>query len=267
VKDQIAKERKQQQVFDQMQQLAERVREELAKAPQQAQQIAARLDVNYVHVDKYSQGTAVPEFGNNPDFNDAITSIAKNGVTQVMQAPGNKLAVAVVTGVQPERQAELPEVQDQIRQQIVSMKAMDLLNKRAADALAKAKADGGDLKKVAQSMGLEVKSTQEFTQDGAADGIGPATAVRQGFEEPVGAVFGPVPVSDGRFICKVANRIPADMGKLPEQRAGVVAALKQQKGRQQVELFMDSVRNALTREGKVKIHQDVFDRVINSYKG
>ncbi len=267
VKDQIAKEKKQQQVFDQMQQIAERVRGELQKNPQQAQQIASRNDLAYYHVDSFSPGGTVPEFGNNPDFNDAVSSTPQNGVTQVMQAPGNKLAVAVVTGVQPERQAELPDVQDQIRQQIVSMKAMDLLNKRAADALAKAKADGGDLKKVAQSMGLEVKSTQEFTQDGAADGIGPATAVRQGFEEPVGAVFGPVPVSDGRFICKVANRIPADMGKLPEQRAGVVAALKQQKGRQQVELFMDSVRNALTREGKVKIHQDVFDRVINSYKG
>jgi hypothetical protein len=34
-----------------------------------------------------------------------------------------------------------------------------------------------------------------------------------------------------------------------------------------MDLFMDSVRNALVREGKVKVHADVMNRVISSYRG
>lgn len=266
VKDQIAKERKQQQVFDLMQKLAEQARDELVKTPQLAQQIAARLDLNYFHVDRWAPGQPAPEFGNNPDFGDAVGGAARNGVTPLMQAPGNKLGVAVVTAILPERPAELAEVEPQIRQQLTAKKVADLVNQRANDAFQKAKADGGDLKKVAQQMGLEVKTTQTFGQEGAADGIGSASFMPQAFSQPAGGLFGPLTVADKRFVCKVAERTPADMSMLAGQRAGLVAALKERKGREQVQLFMDSVRSALVREGKVKIHQNVLNRMIASYR-
>lgn len=266
VKDQLANERKKQQVYDTMQRLADQSRDQLAKSPMAAQQIAQQLGVTFTHVEKAGAGDPVPEFGVNPDFEATITGLPKAGVTPVMQAPGNKLAVAVVTDVFPARQAELSEVESQIRGELVSQKLALVLVQKATEAAQKAKELNGDLKKLAQSMGLEVKTTQEFGRDGAADGIGPATTVYQAFDQPAGSTFGPVTVQENRFICKVEGKTPADMSKLPEQRQGLISEIKANKARQRTELFQDSLRTALIRGGKIKIHQQVINRILESYR-
>jgi peptidyl-prolyl cis-trans isomerase D len=267
VKDQMAKEVKQAQVFDTIQKRIEQARDELSKAPQQAQAIAARLGLAYYHVDQWAPGMPVPDFGNSPDFNDAISTAGKNGVTAVMQAQGNKLGVAVVTAIVPERPAELSEVEARVRSLMAARKVQALIGQQSMEAASKARAENGDLKKVAQQMGLELKTTQEFTQEGAADGIGPASAMPQAFVQPVGSVFGPISVAEPRFVCKIVSRTPADMSKLAEQQAGLLSTLKEAKARTQVELFMDSLRTALIRSGKVKVHEDVLNRLVTNYRG
>jgi len=268
VKEQIATERKRQQVFDTMQRVADQAHDDLVKHPQEAAEIAARYDMTIEKADRVGRGDRVPEFGNNPDFNDAIAGLVRGGVTPVMQAPGNKLAIAVVSDIFPERPAELAEVEPRIRQRLTAQRLTDLVNQRSAEVAEKAKASGGDLKKVAQQMGLEVKGTQEFGADGAADGIGPAGVVAEGFQLPVGSVFGPVTAGqDSRFVCKVDTRTQADMSLLPAQRADIQAAIKGRKSRDRVQLFMDSIRTALIREGKVKVHKDVLERVVAGYHG
>ncbi len=266
VKDQLAQERKKQQVFDTMQRLADQSHDQLVKSPAAAQQIAQQLGATYVRVDKAGTGDPIPEFGVNPDFEATITGLPKGGVTPVMQAAGNKLAVAVVTDVLPARQAELSEVENQIRGDLVSQKLTQLLVQKAGEAAQKAKELKGDLKKLAQSMGLEVKTTQDFGRDGAADGIGPATTVYQAFDQPAGSIVGPVTVEDKRFICKVESKTPADMSKLSEQRQAMVSEIKTRKARQRTELFQDSLRTALIRDGKIKIHQEVINRILDSYR-
>jgi hypothetical protein len=127
------------------------------------------------------------------------------------------------------------------------------------------KAAGGDLKKVAQTMGLEVKSTQEFNRAGAADGIGPATVVYQAFDLPAGSIFGPVANEGSRFVCKVAVKVPADMNQLASQRAEIASMIKADKSRERTALFEDSLKAALIKDGKIKIHQQVLSRLLESY--
>jgi peptidyl-prolyl cis-trans isomerase D len=268
VKDQIAAERKRQQVYDTMERLADQAHDELTRHPQQVAEIASKLGLEVVTVNQARAGQPVPVFGRNPDFSDAIASLPVGGVTQVMQAPGDKLAVAVVTGITPQKPAELSDVEGPIRDLLARQDLTALLVRKANEAMEQAKASGGDLKKVAQQMGLEVKTTQSFSPDGAADGIGPASLLQAAFDQPVGSVFGPVTVGDERFICKVVEQTPADMSKLNgAERADIRASLVQQRSRQRIELFIDSVRAALIREGKVKIHQQVYERAIAANKG
>jgi peptidyl-prolyl cis-trans isomerase D len=266
VKDQIANERKKQQVYDTMQRLADQSHDLLVKSPSSGQQIAQQLGATFVHVDKAGAGDPVPEFGVNPDFEATVAGLPKGGVTPVMQAQGNKLAVAAVTDILPARQAELSEVENQIRGDLVSQKLASYLVQKANEAAQKAKEFNGDLKKLAQSMGLEVKTTQEFTRGGAADGIGPAGAVLQAFSQPTGAIFGPVNVEQNRFICKVDSKTPADMSKLAEQRQALTSEIKMRKARERTELFQDSLRTSLIRDGKIKIHQEVINRILESYR-
>lgn len=265
VKDQLAKERKKQQVYDTMQRLADQAHDLLVKSPAAGEQIARQLGIELVKVDKAGAGDPVPEFGVNQDFEATVTGLPKGGVTPVMQAPGNKLVVTVVTDVFPARPAELAEAEGQIRAALTTQKLGQLVDQRAREVLDKVKAAGGDLKKVAQAMGLEVKSTQEFSRAGAADGIGPATVVYQAFDLAAGSVFGPVTSEDGRFVCKVAAKIPADMNQLASQRSEIAGMLKADKTRERTALFEDSLKAALIKEGKIKIHQQVISRLLDSY--
>ena len=267
VKGQITQELKRQAVFDTMQRLADQCHDELSKAPQQAQQIAARLGVQFVKADKVAYGEKVPELGVNQEFFEAIATLKPGEVTAVLSVAGNKLAVAVLTAVHPARTAELSEVESEIRQRLVDEKVAQLVEQRARELAEKAKAAGADFKKLAQSVKAEVRTTQDFPIDGAADGIGEARLVYQAFLEPVGAVFGPVSSGARWLICKVVSKTPADMSQLETQREALVAAVKSQKLVMRRELFEDSLRAGLMREGKLKIHDDVIKRLIASYRG
>ena len=267
VKDQIAEERKKQQVYDIAQQLADQAHDELTKHPLQAAAIASHLGLDLLSVNDVVASQPLPVFGTNPDFGDAISALAVGGVTSVMTAPGDKLVVAVVTGVTAARPAEFAEVEGQIRSVLAQLKLKDTVRRAAGDLADKAKAEGGDLRKVAQQMGLEVKTPPDFGPEGAAEGIGPASVLRPAFDQPVGSVFGPILVGGRQFVCRVAERVGADMTRLETQRADIQAALKEKKSQEQMELFVDSIRSALIREGKVKIHQQVYDRVLAANHG
>ena len=64
VKGQIVSTLRNQTVFDRMQELADQAHAELVKAPQNAQQIAAQLNLSFVNVPKYAPGGALGDLGN-----------------------------------------------------------------------------------------------------------------------------------------------------------------------------------------------------------
>jgi peptidyl-prolyl cis-trans isomerase D len=267
VKDQMAQERKKALSYDTMQQLADQAHDELVKHPQAAAEIARNMNIGGIQVNDSVAGRAVPLFGVNPDFSDAISGLPVGGVTPVMQAPGDRLVVTVVTHITPSRPAELSDVEDQVRAAITKLKTTTEIKRTADDLLAKVKASGGDLAQIGKQMGLEVKTTQPFGPDGAADGVGSASLLTPAFEQPVGTVFGPVAIDGKEFICKLVEKVPADMTTFEAQKSDIQAALKESKAREQVDLFIDSVRSALIRSGKIKIHQPVFDRMVAATRG
>jgi len=267
VKEDLAKEIKRQAVYELMQRVADQAHDELAKSPQQAERIAASLGIDFHKVDKLGYGDPIPVIGTSQEFFEAIATLKPGEVTPVVSGGANKLAVAVLTEVHPRRISELSEVEKQIRERLVGEKAGKLLKSRGREAFQQAQSLGGDLKKLAQALKVELKTTQEFAIDGAADGIGSATEVAQAFTRQVGEIFGPVELGERVLICKVVGHTAADLSQLPAQRESIVATLKSRKQGQRSELFEDSLRAGLIREGKLKIHEDAIRRLIAAYRG
>ena len=85
------------------------------------------------------------------------------------------------------------------------------------------------------------------------------------FTKPDGAVFGPVSVTGGEMVAKVIAKTPANMADLPKQAEGIRTELKQKKVADRTTLFEDGLKNRLTAEGKLKIHQDVLARLVQNY--
>lgn len=267
VKAEIAKERQKQAVYDRMQAAAEQARALLLKNHSTAAQVAESLKIQHFAVTKNGRGDPYPLAGLNTDLDDAIFDAQKGGVTGVVQLSESRLALAVVKEVHPARQAELAEVEAQIRQELINKKASELLVSRTATAMQLVRTVGGDLNKLAKELKLTVKKAPEFGRDGSAEGIGAASYLEEAFRRNVGDIFGPVNVGGNNFICKVVAKTPADMGKLAEQRADLLMKIKSRKAQERKDLFEDGLLTALIRQGKVKLHKDTIQRIAESYKG
>lgn len=267
VKENLQKERVKEQVYDRMTQIGDQARAALAKNPAGAEQLAQQLNIRFVKVDQHGRGTPFPEAGGSQELDDAISELKKPGdVTEVVQTQGNKLVIAVLDQIHPARQAELKEVEDQIRTTIRNERAQRLLAERSTSLMERVKGNGGDLTKAIAGMGLEVKKTPEFGRDGQAEGIGAANYLDEAFRRDPGSVFGPVNVGGANFVCRVVSKSPADMSKLNDQRFDILLKLKGQKAQLRRDLFEDGLLQHLKNTGVVKIHQDTLKRLVDSYK-
>lgn len=267
VRTQLAEEQKKQMVFDRMQTTADQARAALMKDPGTAEKAAAALGLEFIRADKIGAGEPLPQIGSSPELQDALSSLRKGEVTPVVQIGPTRLAVAVITDIQPSRQAEFAEVEGQIRQRLEGDKLRQLVVQRAKDLIEKTRSLNGDLAKAAQSMGLAAKTPPEFARDGAVEGLGSAGYVIEAFRAPAGTVLGPAAYNDQQVVYKLVSRNAADESELAATRDSLVEQLRSVKGRSRLELFEDNLKQRLVQEGKVKIHQDVINRMVASFTG
>jgi peptidyl-prolyl cis-trans isomerase D len=266
-KEQLATAAKREAVYARMQQSMEQARAELVKNPKSAEQIASKYGLSYHNVQKAGPQDSLPEIGSNPELNSALTGLRVGGVTDIVQVMPTKLGIATVYEVQAPRQAELSEVENDIRSRISAQKATQLSEQKLKQATETMKNAGGDLRAVAKQLGGEIKTTDFFAIEGAAEGIGPASALADAFTKPVGSVIGPVSLGGQVVLAKVTEKQDANLSQLPAERESLVLALKRKKAAERKELFEDGLISQLIREGKVKKYQDAINRVVQSYRG
>ncbi len=265
VKPAIVAMLKNQTVFDRMQDLTDKAHAELVKAPQNAQQIAAQLNLEFLDVPAYAPGSPIPQLGNDQQVGATVQGMKPGEVSDVLQA-GNKLAIAVVTGTQPPHPAQLSEVEIKVRQNYLQGEANRMVAEKAAKAAELLKQNGGDLKAAAKAVGGDVKSADYFSRNGAAEGIGSAVLFSNLFDQPDGSVFGPMSAAGQTIVGKVTGHQDADMSKFPQQRDSIVMQLKSKEAVDRQNLLQDSILTDLIRRGKVKKHQQVIDRLIAQYR-
>ena len=265
VKDEMAAQIKKQRANDQMQQIADKAQTELRKDPLHPEKVAAQLNMQLVKADGLAPGQPVPEIGSSTDFDQSIATLKKGEVSQPVALPGNKLALAVLTDIIPPRPSTFEEVQAQVRATVVGFRTKNALDKHAKELFDKAKADGGDLEKAAKSMGLTAKTSDPVGQNATIEGLGPITFLVDAFGKPEGSLVGPFQTSDGQMVGKVIQNVPPDPAQLAQQRDSIRDEIKQQKARDRGALFEAGLRETLTKEGKIKIHQDVVKRLVSDF--
>ena len=174
--------------------------------------------------------------------------------------------MAVCTAEIPAHPSTFEEVQAKVHDSLIKDKLQKLVDEKAAQLIAKARADNNDLAAAAKSMGLEAKTSDAVDRAGAIEGLGSAGMFPDAFAKPAGAIIGPNGLTaDTKVVSKVVEKIPADLSNLASQRAAIRDQIKSEKGRTRNQLFEEGLKDALIKEGKIKIHQDVIDRMLASY--
>jgi peptidyl-prolyl cis-trans isomerase D len=268
-KSELSPQWKKQRVNDLMNQISDNAQTLLQKDPAHPEKVAADLNLQLERMDGWVVGQTVKVIGPNfnPDFDQAVATLKKGEASQLLALPDNKVALALVTDVIPPRPQTFEEVQSQIRDSIIQSRLAVAVQDHARQLVEQAKSMGGDLAKAAKTIGLEVKTSGEIDRSGSVEGIGSANYVQEGFARPDGTVFGPISTPDATVVAKVIQHVEPDMSKLPEQRVAIRDEIKSQKARNRNSLFEAGLRNALIKQGKIKIHQDVINRLIAGYRG
>jgi peptidyl-prolyl cis-trans isomerase D len=266
VKNELATQWKKQRVNDLMQLASDKAPTALQKDPAHPEKVAAEFNMQVVRVDNYLAGATVPELGPMPDFDQAVAPLKKGEVSQAVSSP-TKIALAMVNDVIPAHPSSFQEVESQIHDLIATNRSSTALKKHADELVEKTKAMGGDLEKAAKSMGLETKTSNEVDRNGNIEGIGMASYLSDGFVKPDGTILGPMSVPDGgTIVAKVISHSGADLSQLAAQRSTVRDEIKSERARERNTLFETGVKDMLIKQGKIKIHQDVINRLIGNYR-
>jgi peptidyl-prolyl cis-trans isomerase D len=265
VKNELATQWKQQRVAGTMQTISDRAQAAFQKDPDHPDKVAAELGMEVFHADGVVPGQPIPGVGASADFDQAIAGLKKGEISQPVSPAANKIAIAEVTSVVPAHPATFEEVKSQIHDVMVNLRLSKMVREKSTELSNAAKANGGDLAKAAKAMGLEVKTTELFKRQGNVDGLGSANYFEQAFGDAVGTVLNPIPMADATVVAKVVQRADADMSKLPEQRGQIVESLKGEKARERNTIFEAGLISELERQGVVKLHPEVLQRIVASF--
>jgi peptidyl-prolyl cis-trans isomerase D len=265
VRGEIASGLKNEMVADREQSLADQGRAELAKAPQDCAKIGARLGIACMSLGGVVRGAPIPGIGTDKDVIAAIGELKDGEVSQVLPVGSTKLVVVSVRRTIPSGPAEYADVKDSLRSSYIALTANELLRGNAKKAADIARSTG-DLDAAAKAVGATVKTTDDFTRSGAAEGLGPAAYLRAAFTSPIGKILGPIETPDGQVVVKVIAKTPADAAQFAAQREKIIQELKQKHAQEESQLFADSVMTKLISEGKLKYHKDVMERIVDRQK-
>jgi peptidyl-prolyl cis-trans isomerase D len=266
-KPQLLAEAKKQAAADNLSKAMEAAHNEALRTPAQEAAIATKYGLKFFKLDNMTTNTPLPELNSMPELTNAIFAAAKGATTDVVNVDAQgKAAFATVLNVVPARNAEYTEVQSEVAQRFQTAEADRLAEEAARQAADRAR-KGESLEAIGKAYGLSVKTAAPFTIDGAAEGIGAATQLSAAFEAKPGGIVGPVAVQSAQFVCRVADKIPADMNQFATNKSAMVQALEQQKQQVQQPLFRDSIVNDLKRRGKVKINEAVIRKIAGSFEG
>ncbi len=265
VKGQLLTMMQKQAASQMMQTLADKAIAGLRQDPTHPEKTAEAVGGTLVRLDNATD--PIPGAGMSKELSDAVASLKKAEVTlgPVSLADGRAM-IAVVTDLVPAHQGTLEEVKTEVRNKATQAKLQKVVAAKAAELASKAQSMGGDLEKAAKSMNLTVKTSNDVARQDAIETVGTASGVPDIFTKSVGSIVGPSQVAGGQLVAKILSSTPADPAGLNAQRKKIVDDLHQQMTRDRATLFQQGLRQTLTASGKLKINQDVIDRILASYR-
>jgi peptidyl-prolyl cis-trans isomerase D len=241
--------------------------DEILRNPTQAASIALKYGLKDFKQENVASGLPLPELPQPGELSNAISTAAKGAVTDVTNYDNeSKSAFAAISNIAPARNAEFSEVQAQVTQNYTNSEAGRMAQEASKQAAESAR-KGEGLEEIAKRYGTTVKTAAPFSIDGAAEGIGSGAQLAAAFKANVGDIIGPVTTGVGQFICKVSEKIPADMNQYANSKTAIVQGLEQDRLRVQQPLFRDSVLTDLERRGKVQRNQTAINRIVERYQG
>ncbi len=259
-KARVTEDLKRQMAADSQGRVADQLRRDIEKSPSQLLALASKVGAGIVGVEYKGSGTPLPIFGPKPEIFNIVQRLRKGQVSDP-QTIDDKTVLFQVDTVVPKAPSTFEEARSAVMSQLQASAGQKKVEELRQKAVAGVSSSGGDIAKLAKDLGTPVKTTQMFARSGFADGIGPASAVIDGFTKPVGEAWGPFTVDGKWFVAKVVEKKAADMSLLPARRVEMINVVKNRKAAERSDIFEDTLMKSMMEAGKIKVNETVKKRL------
>jgi peptidyl-prolyl cis-trans isomerase D len=207
-------------------------------------------------------------FASNPAFEEAVSTLKKGEIGDKVSIPGGQAIPLLVDQLGSDQQMSFEQARNQVENQLRREKEPTLAKSKAQELLSQAKSPA-ELEQLAKAAGLEVKTDTNFDAypfPGAA-GSRNSTAyqaknfVQQMKEGEVART--PIQVGTSYLIYGAKKRVEADLSQLPGQRATIRINLLSERKNAATEAILKGLRTQYEKEGKLKINQEVIDKLFS----
>lgn len=203
----------------------------------------------------------VDDLGNSNDLHSNLFELGPGELSPPIHVDRG-FVILTVKDILKGHQATLAEVHDKVLSDYQQQQATDLAKSRA-DQLSKTAQSGQDFEKAAKILGLDVKTSQPFAVTGSVPDVGTGQQLGSAFAMNVGQISAPHKMGTNWLVYRVATHEASNPDDLAKQKADIEQQILQTKQNNSFAAFKTALEDRLTKEGKISINNDVFNRLVN----
>jgi len=227
---------------------------------------AASQGLQVVTTDFVSRSSSLPGVGNAPSLMDAVFSTSPKSPPDEAQAPAG-YAIFQVLDVKPAATPTFEAIRSQVEEQFKNQQVAILLPQKAKELSDKAIADH-DLKKAAKELGATFKSSDFVLPNAQVPDLGsmqgPAAVA---FTLPTGKISDPINSENNAAVLQVTDRQPPAEQDFAAKKDELRQGLLEQKQQELFGLFVTNLRDAMQKDGNIKINQDEYKALTKMQSG
>jgi peptidyl-prolyl cis-trans isomerase D len=191
------------------------------------------------------------EFGNSSEVKDAIFRLRQGEVSQPIRTDRGYVILSLKQ-ILPTHPGSLEEVRDKVIAAIKQEKAVELARSKA-DELSKRVKSGEKFDSAAKALGLDPKTSDEFSRAGSIPGVGSGKQVKEAFNMKVGDVSAPQSLGSNWVVYRIESRSEPNPADFDKQKKELTDQALSEKRSLAYEAFRSSLEERLKQEGKLKM--------------
>ncbi len=191
------------------------------------------------------------ELGNSSEAKDTIFRLREGEVSQPIRTDRGYVVLSLKQVI-PAHQASLDEVRDKIVASLKQEKAQELARQKA-DELAKRIKNGEKFDAAAKALGLDPKTSDDFSRAGSIAGVGSGKQLSAAFNMKAGEVSAPQNIGTNWLIYRVESKIEPNPADFEKQKKDLADQVLNDKRGLAYEAFRSGLEQRLKQEGKLKL--------------
>jgi peptidyl-prolyl cis-trans isomerase D len=254
IEDTIAWQRTDQQVAARQRDMAAQVLE-----TSDLQAAADALGLTVQLADLFAREDPIPGLGPAPQVAVGVFQLTEDEVSGALNSTRGPV-FARVTDREDPRVPALDEIRDQVRDDAIRVRAIELSRERAA-SIADQLAAADDFVAEAEAQGFEATETDLIARESVLPAIGPSPEVdRVAFDLDAGAVSDPITTTEGTVIVRVDERDDVT----PEEFQAARDGFRDQLLAERRDLFFSAYMTRAKNSMQIQIYDDVVQRIVTA---